>query len=449
CKHLPMDTFLMMPSCVPSTNMETAGAVISSTDMQTITRWEETAGLGEVMNFPGVIAGDEELLQKIFLAESKIIDGHAPGLSGKELQAYIAAGIYSDHECVTLREAQEKLKRGMYIMIREGSSEKNLEALLSLVNDATCHRCFFVVDDRNPSDLLTDGDIDAVVRKAIALGLEPIRAIQMATINTANYFHLNHMGAIAPGYDANLIILDELSSLRIEKVIYHGEVVAEKGKLLPPVENADDSDLRNTVNIGSLEIDALKIYVEQWHYPTIEIIPGQIITNKIQIEARTDGKLIVSDTDRDILKIAVIERHKASGNIGLGLVKGFGLKSGALASSVAHDSHNIVAVGVDDRAILLAVKAIEKLGGGLVATTEDKVIANLPLPVAGLLSKDPLDTVVDELIQLQQAAGDLGCSLPAPFAILSFLALPVIPELRITDKGLVDVNTFRLLAESS
>lgn len=442
---LPLDLFLMAPSCIPATNMETAGAYLGPDEVRTILNWEGVIGLGEVMDFPGVLAGDKEILLKIALARSRTIDGHAPGLRGRNLQAYIAAGISSDHESTALEEAREKLQRGMYIMLREGSSEKNLEALLPLVNDSTYHRCFFVVDDRSPLDLWTDGDIDAVVRKAITLGLDPVRAVQMATINTANYFHLDGIGAIAPGYDANLIVIDDLPTVGIELAIYRGELVARDGKLLPPVENANDSELRHSINIGSFEVDALKIYVEQWHYPIIEIVPGQIVTKKLMADARTDGALVVPDIERDILKAVVVERHKATGNIGRGLVKGFGLRGGALASSISHDSHNIIAVGVSDNDIFTAVKEIEKLGGGLVVTAGSKILTSLPLPIAGLLSDEPIGIVVDKLAKLQRSSEGLGCSLPHPFAVLSFLALPVIPQLRLTDRGLVDVEAFRLL----
>ena len=445
-RRLPLDLFLMAPSCVPATHLETAGASISPEDIRQILRWSETIGLGEVMNFPGVIGGDASVLSKVDLARGKIIDGHAPGVSGKDLAAYIAAGILSDHESVSLSEARDKLRQGMFIMIREGSSEKNLDALLPLVTDKTFKRCFFVVDDRSCADLLRDGDIDAVVRKAIRRGLDPVQAIQMATINTAEYFRLDKLGAVAPGYLANLIVLDDLPNLQTDMVFYRGRLVAREGEPLFSLPQLGDSGVTNTVNIKPFPIEALRLSTSAETNLVIEVVPGQIITRKKQERAKIVAGAIVPDTDRDILKLVVVERHKATGNIGLGLVSGFGLKKGALASSIAHDSHNIIAVGTNDEDIFTAIKEIERLKGGLVIVAGGKVLASLSLPIAGLLSQEPLEDVVAKLEKLEQLAKDLGTTLPSPFATLSFLALPVIPELRLTDLGLVDVNEFKLIS---
>jgi len=444
-RHLPLDLFLMAPSCVPATHLETAGASISPEDIRQILRWQGTIGLGEVMNFPGVIGGDATVLSKINLARGKIVDGHAPGVSGKDLTAYVAAGILSDHESVSLAEARDKLRQGMFIMIREGSSEKNLDALLPLVTDKTYKRCFFVVDDRSCADLLRDGDIDAVVRKAIRRGLDPVRAIQMATINTAEYFRLGRLGAVAPGYPANLIVLDDLPNLQISMVFYRGRLVAREGKALFPLPQTSNRGVTNTVNIKPFTIEALRLKASGETKPVIEVVPGQIITRGKSEKVKAVDGAIVPDTGRDILKLVVVERHKATGNIGLGLVRGFGLKKGALASSIAHDSHNIIAVGTNDEDIFTAIREIERLQGGLVATAEGKVLASLGLPIAGLLSDEPLETVAGKLEKLEQLAKDSGTTLPSPFATLSFLALPVIPELRLTDLGLVDVNKFKLI----
>ncbi len=444
-RRLPLDLFLMAPSCVPATHLETSGARINTEEIRQILRWREAIGLGEVMNFPGVIGGDAKVLNKIDLARGKIVDGHAPSVSGKDLSAYIAAGIHSDHESVTLGEAREKLRQGMFIMIREGSSEKNLDALLPLVTDKTYKRCFFVVDDRSCADLLRDGDIDAVVRKAIRRGLDPVRAIQMATLNTAEYFRLDKLGAIAPGYFANLVVLDDLARLQINMVFYRGRLVAQEGEPLfvPPQVNA--SQVTNTVKIKPFAIDALKLTASGEVMPIIEVVPGQIITHKKLEKVKAEDGNIVPDIDRDILKLVVVERHRATGNIGLGLVSGFGLKRGALASSIAHDSHNVIAVGTKDVDIFTAIKEIERLQGGLTVAADGKVLASLSLPIAGLLSPEPLENVVTELERLEKLAKDLGTTLPSPFATLSFLALPVIPELRLTDLGLVDVNEFKLI----
>jgi len=444
-RRLPLNLFLMAPSCVPATHLETSGDSISPEEISQILRWPECIGLGEVMNFPGVLNGDADILSKIARARGKIIDGHAPGVTGKDLAAYIAAGILSDHESVSLAEAQEKLRQGMFVMIREGSSEKNLDALLPLVIDKTYKRCFFVVDDRSCTDLLRDGDIDAVVRKAIRRGLDPVRAIQMATINTAEYFHLDKLGAIAPGYYANLIVLNDLSELHIDTVFYRGKPVAREGVPLFPSPQSVDRNITDTVNIKPFPAEALRLVASGETIPVIEVVPGQIITRKRLEKVRVIDGAIIPDTGRDILKLVVIERHKATGNNGLGLVSGFGLKKGALASSIAHDSHNIIAVGTNDGDIFAAVQEIERLHGGLVVTAGGKVSGSLGLPVAGLLSDEPLEIVADKLEKLDQLAKGLGAILPSSFATLSFLALPVIPELRLTDLGLVDVNRFKLI----
>ncbi|HCP60753.1 MAG TPA: adenine deaminase, partial [Dehalococcoidia bacterium] len=444
-RRLPLDLLLMAPSCVPATHLETSGASLGTPDIRRLLRLKGCIGLGEVMNFPGVLAGDEMVLSKISSARGKIVDGHAPGVTGKDLNAYIAAGIHSDHESVSLSEAEEKLKRGMYVMVREGSSEKNLEALLPLVTDKTYKRCFFVVDDRSPLDLLEDGDIDAVVRGAINRGLDPVRAIQMATINTAEYFRLDRLGAVAPGYMANLIVLSDLSRLGVEMVFYRGRLVARDKKPLFPLSGVGGKGPTGTVNIKPFGMEALRLFPSGETEPVIKVVPGQIVTRKRMEKVRVSGGVVLPEPERDILKLVVVERHRATGNIGLGLVAGFGLKRGALASSVAHDSHNIVAVGTGDADIFAAVKELARLNGGLVATAGGEVLASLALPIAGLLSDEPLEVVVAGLAELERVARDLGATLPSPFAALSFLALPVIPELRLTDLGLVDVNAFKLI----
>ncbi|MBE9502113.1 MAG: adenine deaminase [Chloroflexi bacterium] len=447
-QHLPLDLYLMVPSCVPATHLETSGARLTAKDIRAILRWENAIGLGEVMNFPGVIAADEEILAKIASSRGRVIDGHAPGLKGKELNAYLSAGILSDHESTSLEEAREKLSKGMYLMIREGSSEKNLEALLPLVTDKTYKRCLFVVDDRNCADLLRDGDIDAVVRKAIRLGLDPVRAIQLATINSAEYFRLHGLGAIAPGYAANLVVVGDLSTFEAEMVFYRGELVAREGEaLFSPFSPSmlEDKEMTHTINIKPFDIGALQIPAEEWAHPIIEIVPDQITTKKVEERPKVEKGFVLPDIERDILKLVVVERHKATGNIGLGLVKGFGLKRGALASSIAHDSHNIIAVGTSDSDIHLAIGEVEKLQGGLVIAAGGAVQGSLPLPIAGLLSPEPLAVVVESFEKLQTIARELGTRLSDPFATLSFLALPVIPELRLTDLGLVDVIKFKLI----
>lgn len=444
-RPLPLDFYFMAPSCVPATHLETSGAELGAKELRTAMRWRNIIGLGELMNFPGVLNRDQEVMKKIRLFKGKPLDGHAPGLSGKDLNAYLAAGISSDHESTAFDEGREKLRRGMYLMIREGSSEKNLDELLPLVNDKTYKRCFFVVDDRTCSDLLREGDIDAVVRKAISKGLDPIRALQMATINTAEYFRLHQVGAVAPGYVANLLVINDLWKLSVDMVFHQGKLVARNGEALFSAPWRTNPEITHTVNIKPFAIEALKMPATKKPFPVIEIVPGQIITRRIDAEAKTEEGFIVPDTEQDILKLAVVERHKASGNIGLGLVKGFGLKRGALGSSIAHDSHNIVVAGTSDQDIFTVIKEIERLQGGLAVAAGGQIQGSLALPIAGLLSEEPLEAVVAKLEELQRLASTLGCVLPSPFATLSFLALPVIPELRLTDKGLVDVGEFKLL----
>jgi len=444
-ESLPLDLHFMVPSCVPATHLETAGAELNADDIAAALSWQETIGLGEMMNFPGVLFADEGVLAKIEAARGRVIDGHAPGLGGRNLNAYIACGIGSDHECTVLAEAEEKLQRGMHIMIREGSSEKNLEALLPLVTDRTYSRCMFVIDDRSCADLLRDGDIDAVVRKAIALGLEPVRAIQMATINTANYFRLARVGAIAPGYLANMMVTADLAGLEADQVYYHGSMVAEHGAPLFAPSILRSEEMAHTMNVKPFTMEALMMPSSMQGRPVIGVVPDQIVTKRLDVKARVENDCVVADVEQDILKLAVVERHRASGNIGLGLVQGIGLRDGALASSIAHDSHNIVAVGANDSDLYTAVMGVVDMGGGLAVAAGGDIVAALPLPVAGLLSDRPLQEVVSSFEGLKSAASGLGATLGDPFATLSFLALPVIPELRLTDKGLVDVMQFKVL----
>lgn len=444
-RRLPLGIFLMAPSCVPATHLETSGAELGVQKVRHLLRLKRCLGLGEMMNYPGVLNGDVEVLAKIAAAQGKAIDGHAPGLSGKDLLAYIATGIHSDHECVTLKETREKLQAGMHIMIREGSSEKNLEALLPVVTDENYGRCMFVVDDRTCTDLLQDGDIDAVVRKAISLGLDPVRAIQMATVNPAAYFRLDRLGAVAPGYYANLAVTGDLTTFPIEMVFHRGCMVAKDGKPLFTPRALRKPLLRNTVRVNPFSIEALRLPAKGETAPVIEIVPGQIVTRKRIEKVKVVDGFVQPEPDRDIAKLVVVERHKQTGNIGVGLVKGFGLKEGAIGSSIAHDSHNIVVAGTNDNDIYAAVREIESMQGGLAVAVRGKVVASLPLPVAGLLSNTPVETVAQQFGGVENAAKEIGVKLPSPFATLSFLALPVIPELRLTDLGMVDVKEFKLI----
>ncbi|MFQ5879645.1 MAG: adenine deaminase [Dehalococcoidia bacterium] len=438
--RLPLDIFLMVPSCVPATDMETAGACLTAEAVAQALALPNALGLGEVMNFPGVVAGYDDCLAKVEAVGEAPVDGHAPGLRGKALSAYLAAGPRSDHETTTLAEGQEKLRRGMWLMIREGTSAKNLEELLPLVDDTAWPRCMFVVDDRSCVDLLHDGDVDAVVRKAVRLGLDPIRAVQLVTISPATYFRLRDRGAIGPGYMANLIVAEDLRDLWPLEVYHAGRLVAREGKASFSADIAPKPGLTCTVHVKPLPREALALPARGTAFPVIEVIPRQIITRRRMEPAAVKDGHIVPDVGRDILKLVVVERHRATGNVGVGLVTGFGLKQGAIGSTFAHDSHNIVVAGTNDDDIQAAVQELERMQGGLVVVAEGNVMAALPLPIAGLLSAESLETTATRLQAVEAAAASLGAAIPAPFAVLSFVALPVIPSLRLTDKGLVDVE---------
>jgi len=442
-KGVPLNVFVMVPSCVPATHLETSGATLKAADLKPLFNEPWAVGLAEMMNFPGVICADPEVLKKIAIAGGKRIDGHAPMLSGKGLYAYLTAGIRSDHECTTPKEAMEKLKNGMWIMIREGTTARNLRSLIPLVHPKNARRFFFVTDDRHPKELLNEGHIDSMVRQAIRWGLDPLLAIQMATLNTAEYFRLDDLGAIAPGYRADIVSFDHLGRFEIRRVFKDGKLVAENGNMLfPPGRQKKSLKLEKTCRLRPLKREAFLLRSNQSLAKIIQLIPNQIVTKKIMKRILLKDGVALPKIEEDILKIVVVERHKATGNIGIGFVQGFGLKKGAIGSSVAHDSHNIVLVGTNDSDMMKAVEAIQSMKGGLVAVLDGKVLASLPLPIAGLMSEAPVAQVKFGLEGLLRVAKNLGCKIPDPFMTLSFLSLPVIPELKITDKGLVDVTRF-------
>ncbi|MFA6004401.1 MAG: adenine deaminase C-terminal domain-containing protein, partial [Elusimicrobiota bacterium] len=398
-----------------------------------------------MMDYPAVIHGSPSVLEKISIARGKRIDGHAPLVRGKDLYAYVSAGIKSDHECTTVEEAREKLRAGMFIMIREGTAAKNLKALLPLVNSENSRKCLFVTDDRHLEDIFTQGHMDHLVRSAIKLGVDPIRAIQMASINTAEYFGLKDLGAVAPGYRADLIVFDDFKRLRISKVIKDGRVVAENGVLLPSAVTDYKGKVRGTVNVRWIEYEDFAIKAEARRARVIGVVPDQIVTKSLVCPVKSDGGFVVSDPARDVLKIAVIERHMASGRIAKGLVKGFGLKRGAIASSISHDSHNIVVIGVDDGDMYTAAVQVVKMQGGIVAAADGQVLEALPLPIAGLMSDRSSEFVRERLKRLISAAHALGSKLDDPYMAMSFLTLPPIPELKITDRGLIDAVDFKVV----
>ncbi len=444
-ESLPFNLYVMLPSCVPATPLETSGAEIRAEDLHDLMKEDWVKGLGEMMNFPGVVQRVPEVLQKIQVVKGKRVDGHAPGLSGKDLTAYISAGISSDHECTGRAEAAEKLAQGMYIMIREGSTAKNLDELISVVTPANVRRCMFVSDDRHPADLTSEGSIDHCVRKAIQSGVDPIIAIQMATINPAQYFPLQRIGVIAPGYRADLLVMEDLREVTIKQVFKDGRLVAAEGEVIPGAIGEGEVKAETTFRIQEISAQRFRIKAEANRAKVIEVIPNQIVTKKGLCEITTEGGLAVADPARDILKIGVVERHRGTGNVGLGFVKGFGLQDGAIASSVAHDSHNIVVVGVKDEDMAQAVHEIAAMRGGLIAVRRGAIVASLPLPIGGLMSFQSIKEVKEELDLLHQTVKEMGSTLEDPFMTLSFLALPVIPELKITDKGLVDVTRFEIV----
>ena len=441
---LPLDVFVMLPSCVPATPMETAGASLEAGDLIPLLAEEAVIGLGEVMNFPGVINADPAVMAKIAACRGLPIDGHAPGLSGRELDAYIAAGVESDHECVQEQEAAEKLAKGMFIYIREGSTARNLAALLPIVSAASSVRCIFVDDDRQPKDLLDEGHMDFILRRAVGLGLDPMTALRMVTLNTARRFGLHARGGIVPGWRADLAIVEDLEGFRVLQVYKGGQRVAEDGKLLLDVRPGPSAP--GAMNIAWEKMAGIEVRPSGDEMLVIGVVPDQIVTSKLQEKAKVKNGLAVCDVSRDLLKICVFERHRGTGNVGVGFICGFGLREGALASTVAHDSHNLMVVGASDEDILAAARAVESMGGGQAVVRGGEVQAELPLDVAGLMSTLPLREVRDRVQLLQEAARRLGCSLPDPFMALSFMALPVIPELKMTDKGLFDVGTFSHVA---
>jgi adenine deaminase len=442
----PMNIFYTLPSCVPATHLETAAAHLDAAALRPLIDHERIVALAEMMNFPGVIHRDADVLQKIDTARQhrKPVDGHAPGLSGMDLSAYVAAGISSDHECTTAAEASEKLTLGMHIMVREGTGSKDLVALLPLVNAATARRMMWCTDDRHAHDLLEEGHIDTIVRQAIGSGLDPIIAIQMATLNPAEYFGLAHVGAIAPGRQADLVIFDRLQQPRAERVYCRGRLVAEKGQMVTGIPHPDPVAVAPTMHVKPGPID-FSIPAGSGPARVIEIVPDQLLTRERQMPPTLTGDQAVADPARDMLKIAVVERHRHTGNVGKGFVHGFGLQQGALASSVAHDAHNVIVVGTNDADMQAAVAHLIRLGGGLAAVHHGDIVADVALPIAGLMSTAPIGTVRDQLDHLLAAARRLGAVLQDPFMTLSFLALPVIPSLKLTDQGLVDVDRFAVV----
>ena len=441
-KNLALDFFIMLPSCVPATPLETAGARITADDLKLMIADERVAGVAELMNFPGVYLGAKSELAKIEVGKGKAIDGHAPGLRGKNLNAYALAGVRSDHESVDAEEALEKMRFGLHILLREGSTERNLEHLLPLINANNFQNCSFATDDKLAGDLVHEGHIDHCVRKAIKLGLAPITALQIATINTARHYRLHNLGAIAPRFWADFIVFDDLKNFRVRQTWKKGALVAEDGKFLgktPPKVPLPRSTMNLRYSPKNFSVAAngnKKIKV-------IEIVPQQIVTKTTVVAPKIENGKIVPDIERDILKLVVVERHRATGNVGVGFVRGFKLKRGAIASTVAHDAHNVVVAGTNDADIVFAIEQLQHMQGGQIAIADRTIKAALPLPIAGLVSDRPLKEVMKHIDDLNAAAYALGCDLDAPFMTLSFLSLSPIPSLKLTDQGLIDAAHLR------
>ncbi|NHI88568.1 MAG: adenine deaminase [Candidatus Thorarchaeota archaeon] len=442
-----LEFYMMLPSCVPSTDLETNGVSLDFLDIKPLMTEHYVLGLAEAMNYPGVIYRDPSILEKIRVALSmgKRIDGHAPELKGLDLNAYAAARITSDHESVDIEEARRKLACGMHIHIREGSTAKNLEALAPLIKPNTADFCSFVTDDRNTLDLITKGHIDFMVREAIGYGVDPILAIKVASLSTARHYGLQYLGAVAPGYHADIVVLDSLEKIHVEMVFKQGVLVAKDGKMTEKFGVEKQPRLRRSVNIHYLEPEDFQVKARGNRMNVIGMIPNQIITEHLIEEPKVKDGLVVPDIDRDIAKVAIIERHNASEPRAVGFVKGIGIKEGALVSSIAHDSHNIVAVATNDRDLIQAAVQIVRMQGGIAVAKDGNVIESLPLPIAGLMSDQPIEHVSERINDLKVAAHKLGTPLDEPFMAMAFLSLPVIPKLKITDLGLVDVDRFRLI----
>ncbi len=437
-----LNMFVMASSCVPATHMETSGAQLEAADLAPLLEHDWVPGLAELMNYPGVALGDEGMLDKITLFKKRVLDGHAPAMTGRMLNAYVAAGVQSEHECTTLEEAREKLRLGLTIFVREGSGTRNLLPLLPLITPENHGAICFCTDDRVPADLIDEGSIDFMLRQAIAAGIDPVMAIRMGSYNTARHFGLRKYGALTPGRYADLLVVPDLHEFRAQQVYRGGELVAEDGVMIGERKKARAIDLPASVNIAGDSLD-FTIPARGEKIRVIGKVLGQVYTEHRVESARIVDGCAVSDVERDILKFAMIERHQASGNTGLGFIKGIGLQRGAIAGTVAHDHHNLAVIGVDDESMRTAVSAIVEMGGGLAAVDGEAVLARLPLPVAGLMSEDPIEKVRADYEAMTAAAHSLGSPMPDPFMVMSFMGLEVIPKLKLTDVGLVDVEQFK------
>jgi adenine deaminase len=443
-KYGRLSMFVMVPSCVPATHMATAGAYLEAKDIASLQGDPWVLGLGEMMNYPGVVNEDPGTLDKLDAFRTRVLDGHAPGLTGNALNAYAAAGIGSDHECTTVDEALEKLRLGMYILIREATGAHNLAALLPMITPDNARRICFCTDDRHPADLLDQGSVDYLVRCAIQSGVDLVTAIRMATLNTAEWFRMYDRGGIRPGNRADLIVFDDPQEFKVRLVVRGGQVAAEDGKIVPLDVPERPSYLRGSMNINWHTVN-FTIPAEGRRARVIGAVSNSLITEKRLLEIPSQSGVATPDYEQDIVKMAVIERHMASGQMGKGFVQGLGIRRGAIASTIAHDHHNLVVAGVDNVSLTTAAGAVADMGGGLAVVDGVRILARVPLPVAGLMSNKPITEVRKQLDEATNAARSLGTEMTDPFMTLSFLALEVIPHLKLTDQGLVDVDEFKLV----
>ncbi|HLR34333.1 MAG TPA: adenine deaminase [Tissierellales bacterium] len=445
-EDLPLDVYVMLPSCVPATPFENSGAVLKAEDLKEFIDHERVLGLGELMNYPGVVAGDEEILDKILLAENRIIDGHGPIIEDKELNTYVLAGVKTEHESSTLEELRNRIRLGMYILIREGSAARNLTTLVKGLTKENIRRCLFCTDDKHPEDILKDGHIDHNMRLAIKEGIDPIDAIKIGTLNAAECYGLKGKGAIAPGYYADLVVIDNLEDFNILQVFKDGKLVGENLKPLFNTTEVDTSKVKNSVNIKKVEKEDLAINLNSNKARIIKLQSHSLVTEMVEKSVNIkNGEFQYGN--EDILKVAVVERHKATGNIGLGLVEGFKLKGGAIGSTIAHDSHNLIVIGDNDEDILLAINELEKIGGGITVVSKGEVLKSLPLEIGGIMSQQSVEKVsykLKDMLKLSYEKLNVSKGLD-PFMTLSFIALPVIPDIKITDLGLFHVSNFKFI----
>src|SRR5690625_1681958 len=451
--HTALDIRYMLPSCVPATNMENAGAVLNASDMVEPLESGKTSGLAEFMDFPGVIHAEDRVIDKLLVAKNlnKRIDGHSPMVNGKELNAYIAAGVENDHECSTVEELQARISRGMYVFLREGSVTQNLRTLLKGVTPENARRCVLSGDDVHAKTIIESGHLDHAIRICVEENVHPIQAIQMATINAAECCQLHDRGAVSPGLKADIIIFDDLDNLQLEQTYIDGKLVAEQGKYLPSLTRADTSSIQSSVHIGDFSKEKLRLKLDSYKARAIEVIQTEALTNEAIVEVdRDEAGEFLYNPEKDVVKIAVIERHNNTGNVFVGLLKDYGIKQGAIGISIAHDSHNLIVTGTNDEDMALVIKELKKQDGGIVLVNNDEVLCRMALPVGGIMSNMSGEEVVIEQNKVNEVAhNDLGVAHDVdPIMTLSFMSLAVIPTLKITDLGLVDVTKFEFVPVS-